>query len=247
MGEYNYKKYRAKQSTKKPFYKSKNFYKKQLNRIIICIIILAIILIFKKINTKFTNKSIEIIKDKMEYNFSIKDDGKKILDYCKKVGKLPSKIMSTFKHDDVTGQEEINKYQIPLEGKVYKKFGKTEENGEEKYNDGIDIIPENDKIVYSICDGTISKVQDKGNLGKYIIVDHGEFKAVYGHLNQLSIDEKQKVKKGEELGSLGEKNVGNGYLHLEIWEESQPIDPLTILDYNDKESFSDTIKASNSY
>ncbi len=68
---------------KKIFFKQRLNYKKQINKLFYMLIILVLILILKKINNKLTSNVIQIINKGINYEFSIKEDGKKILDYSK--------------------------------------------------------------------------------------------------------------------------------------------------------------------
>lgn len=73
-----------------------SFYRKQLNKIIICIVIVLIVLIIKKANLKFTNNIIRIVDKSINYSFDIKEDTKKVLDFVKGAVKLPNKVIETF-------------------------------------------------------------------------------------------------------------------------------------------------------
>jgi len=76
-----------------------SFYRKQLNKIIICIIIILVVLIIKKANIKFTNNIIRIVDESINYTFDIKEDTKKILDFVKGSIKIPNKVIETFNLD----------------------------------------------------------------------------------------------------------------------------------------------------
>lgn len=59
---------------------NKKIYSKQLNRTIFVLVTLLIILFIKMINHRTTNNIIEIIKKNIYYDFSLKEDGKKVKD-----------------------------------------------------------------------------------------------------------------------------------------------------------------------
>lgn len=70
----------------KRYFRSNNYYyNKQLNRIMLVLFTLLIILITKIINNKTTNSVIQIIEKNIYYDFSFKEDGKKVKDYILKV------------------------------------------------------------------------------------------------------------------------------------------------------------------
>lgn len=74
----NYNNKYKKRSKKNPFYQ------RQLNKIIIVLSILIIILIIKIFTNETTNNFIEIIKNNIYYEFSWKDDGKRVSEYIRK-------------------------------------------------------------------------------------------------------------------------------------------------------------------
>lgn len=210
----------------KKFYKDKSFYKKQLNRLIAVIIILIILMLMKKINTKFTNDVIRIVNENINYEFSFKEDGKKMLEKSKVALKLPEKIISVFKFNDDKGG-----VVLPVEGKVYKPFGELK-NSKGKYNQGIDIIPENGNNISSIGDGVVKSIEEKNSQGYYVMIKYDDYEAIYGHLNEVDISVGDTVSKGEKIGSLGDFSGGNRYLHFEIWKDGSPINPIDVVRLN---------------
>jgi len=73
-----------------------SFYRKQLNKVIACIIIVLVVLIIKKANIKLTNNIIRIVDDSINYSFNMREDTKKVLDYVKGAVKIPDKVIETF-------------------------------------------------------------------------------------------------------------------------------------------------------
>ncbi len=70
----------------KNFFKYSNgYYNKLINKMIFVLVILLIVLLIKMMNTKTTDNIINIIKKNIYYEFSIKEDGKKIKDYLVKL------------------------------------------------------------------------------------------------------------------------------------------------------------------
>lgn len=74
----------------------KSFYRKQLNKVIVCILIVLVVLIIKKANIKLTNNIIRIVNESINYSFDIKEDTKKVFDYVKGAVKIPDKVIETF-------------------------------------------------------------------------------------------------------------------------------------------------------
>ncbi len=61
------------------------YWNRQINRMIVVLITLLIILVIKLINIKTTNNIIKIIEKNIYYDFSLKEDGKKVKDYLAKI------------------------------------------------------------------------------------------------------------------------------------------------------------------
>ncbi|MBU5311214.1 hypothetical protein KQI38_04185 [Tissierella carlieri] len=64
---------------------SNGYYNKLISRMIFVLVTLLIILAIKMMNTKTTNNIIKIIEKNIYYDFSLKEDGKKVKDYLVKV------------------------------------------------------------------------------------------------------------------------------------------------------------------
>jgi len=72
--------------------------------------------------------------------------------------------------------------------------------------------------VYSIADGTIAGIWKNGNahgLGNIIVINHGEFYALYGHLKKVvPFKIGDKVKKGQVLADVGNTGYGCNYWRI---------------------------------
>jgi hypothetical protein len=64
---------------------SNGYYNKLISRMIFVLVTLLIILAIRMMNTKATNNIIKIIEKNISYDFSLKEDGKKVKDYLVKV------------------------------------------------------------------------------------------------------------------------------------------------------------------
>jgi murein DD-endopeptidase MepM/ murein hydrolase activator NlpD len=68
-------------------------------------------------------------------------------------------------------------------------------------------------------------------LGNYLVVKHGaDFYSVYAHLNEILVEKDQEVTKETIIGTVGSTGFSTGpHLHLEVINENQKINPLTVL------------------
>src|SRR5690554_222487 len=72
------------------------FLRRQIKKIIVCIIIVLAILLIKNINLKFTNNIIRIVDKSINYSFDIREDTKKVYDFILDKVKVPDKVIETF-------------------------------------------------------------------------------------------------------------------------------------------------------
>jgi murein DD-endopeptidase MepM/ murein hydrolase activator NlpD len=208
-------------NSKVPFYKNKYFYKKQLNQVIYVLTILVILLVMKRLNYSVSNNIIGIINRGINHEFSIKEDGKKIWGYAKKLSNVSKKAVEVFNIKSTV------KYPPPIDGKIYKTFGETINiKGNNSFNEGIDIIPEENKEPVAISDGVVTKIEDKGNKGYFIYVSHENMDTVYGYLTKVYVKEKDTIETGDILGTLGTNKDGNKYLRFEVWVKGKPVNPI---------------------
>ncbi len=208
-------------------FKSRLNYKRQLNRIIYVLAILILLLLLKRLNNSISSNIIEIIDNSINYKVNVKEDSKLIIDYGKKIFKLPGKALS------VLNLEDNSKYILPIEGVVYNPFGEVKYlDGSSKFNSGVDIIPNDEKEPVAIDSGLVLSIEDKKSKGYYITIKHDEIISVYGYLVKTYVNIGDEVVQGTKLGTLGTNKDGNKYLHFEIWEGENPVDPSKYIKFN---------------
>lgn len=106
-------------------------------------------------------------------------------------------------------------------GKVVRQFG---ENKNKRLNTitlnyGIDIGTKESAEVYSVAQGRISAIDWIPGYGSIVIITHkGDFRTVYGHIEEIAVAEGDVVKSGALIGKVSKSLEGN-IIHFEIWEE----------------------------
>ena len=103
---------------------------------------------------------------------------------------------------------------------------------------GIDIsVREGDPVVASAA-GIVIFSGWSTDLGNMVILFHGnDYFTFYGH-NQVNLIEKRDiVKRGDVISLAGNTGLSSGpHLHFEVWEGSNPLDPLEFFpEYKDKD------------
>lgn len=211
------------------FWKRRLYYKRQINKIIAVLIILFLLFILKIFNNSISTNIIQIIHNSTNYEFNLKKDGRKIIDYSKKILVLPEKALSVF------NSTTSSKYLPPIDGVIYNPFGETKYlDGRTSFNNGVDIIPDGDKEPVSIEKGMVKLVEDRGTKGYFVTVEHENIVSVYGYLLKAYVREGEVIEKGTKIGTLGTNKDGNKYLHFETWIEDSPKNPVEYVDFNRK-------------
>ena len=98
-----------------------------------------------------------------------------------------------------------------------------------KMHTGIDFSAAKGTPVYATGDGVIVEVNTEfGGYGKSIIIDHGfGFTSRYAHLNDFNVKRGQKIKRGDQIGSVG--NTGSAtapHVHYEVMKEGKYLNPV---------------------
>ncbi|GFN34490.1 M23 family metallopeptidase [Tepidimicrobium xylanilyticum] len=224
-----YKKSYPKYKSILSYLKRRYHYKRILNRIIAALIILIIILLLKLLNNSFSNNIIQIIYNGINYEFSLKKDGKALVTYGRKLLTLPEKTLFVFNLNNSV------KYPPPIEGVVYNPFGETIYlNGKSTFNDGVDIIPYEGKEPIAIKDGVVKSIEDRGAKGYFVTIEHEDFSTVYGYLVSIYVEKGEDIKAGTKIGTLGTNKDGNKYLHFQTIVNGSPVDPLKYIDFKGK-------------
>ena len=75
----------------------------------------------------------------------------------------------------------------------------------------------------------------KNGLGKYVKIEHpGGYTTLYGHLSEILVRDKQRIRQGAAVGLVGKTgNAGHArikpHLHFVIRKNGLPLDPLSFL------------------
>lgn len=122
---------------------------------------------------------------------------------------------------------------LPVSGQVVRNFGMTVDpvDNLERFHSGIDIAAPVGSEVRAVQDGKVKKLGDSPELGKYVLIDHGQGSyTLYGQLARASVSEGQDIKAGQAIGEVGNSgDVAGGGLHFELRENEKLVDPLSRL------------------
>lgn len=107
----------------------------------------------------------------------------------------------------------------PVEGRIVKPF-KPGSGG----NPGIDIAAAPGTPVKAAADGTVTLVSKAVDGSRIVLLRHGpSLYSVYANLGEVSVKKGDKVRQGEIIGKVADKNPST--LHFEIRKGTTPVDP----------------------
>tara|TARA_R100001143_G_scaffold63545_1_gene71645 strand:+ start:60961 stop:61806 length:846 start_codon:yes stop_codon:yes gene_type:complete len=114
----------------------------------------------------------------------------------------------------------------PVEGTITQRYSS------DRGHFGIDIAAQSDSDFVSVADGMVIEATWTMNYGYVMVLQHKEgFITIYKHASRLYKKEGDYILKGDLLGTVGNRGVlsTGSHLHLEIWKNGVPQDPLLFL------------------
>lgn len=98
-----------------------------------------------------------------------------------------------------------------------------------KLHGGVDFSAPIDTPIYAAADGYIKWVKnDKKGYGNHLLIEHGNgFQTHYAHLQLIISKERQKVVRGQQIGTVG--NTGDStapHLHYEVYCNGHRVNPI---------------------
>lgn len=115
---------------------------------------------------------------------------------------------------------------LPVEGTITQRYSS------ERGHFGIDIAAVSNRDFVSVSDGIVIEATWTINFGYIIVIQHKDgFITIYKHASKLYKEEGDFVLKGDLLGAVGNRGVlsTGSHLHLELWKNGVPQDPLLFL------------------
>ena len=103
-----------------------------------------------------------------------------------------------------------------------------------KFHAGMDFSAKIGTPIYATGDGVVKKVLSTGGYGKHVVIDHGfGYETLYGHMSGFNVKKRQKVKRGEVIGYVGNTGLSSGpHLHYEVHKNKKVMNPVNYY-YND--------------
>lgn len=131
-------------------------------------------------------------------------------------------------------------FEKPVEGEIVREYAKdsliySETLQEWTTHTGIDIKADKTTVVKAAEAGTIKSIKNDPRYGLTIVIEHDDqYQTIYSNLlTSEFVVEGEKVEKGQAIGTVGNTAVfeiaDEPHLHFEIWKDSLPVDPTTLM------------------
>lgn len=90
---------------------------------------------------------------------------------------------------------------------------------------GID-LDGNKSMIHTVMPGKVKKVGNNRAMGNYIVIEHGDFVTIYGHLSTTLVLARQYVAAGQIIGITGSTGISTGdHLHFGMKYKNVYMDP----------------------
>lgn len=237
----NYGSYGYSTQSNKSFSLDGNFILKRLMRDLIGVFILFLFVIICKLvvtpqTTAAYNYSKEFVNKTYDYKntinavkeFNFNETETKITDW---LDSIKAKITGGKTLKDRLKTDFI----LPVEGVVTSPYGERNDpfTNEKKFHYGVDLDAKEGTDVLCSSEGKVKDLGEDGQLGKYVLVDHGSgVETKYGHLSDILVKNGDALKKGEVIAKSG--NTGKStapHLHFEILYMGENKDPQQYLNF----------------
>ena len=97
---------------------------------------------------------------------------------------------------------------------------------------GIDLAGPVGTPIYATADGTVLRAGwNSGGYGNLVEIDHGRgIVTRYGHLSKMTVNEGQRVTRGQVIGRMGSTGRSTGsHLHYEVRIDDRPVNPIPFM------------------
>lgn len=104
-------------------------------------------------------------------------------------------------------------------------------HGGASHHRGVDVAAAEGSEILAAADGVVRFSGDRGGYGNTVVLDHGGgVTTLYAHASELSVEEGERVLKGQIIGRVGSTGRATGdHLHFEVRVDDRPISPTRAL------------------
>lgn len=210
-------------NTAKP---KKNYWLSRITRDLVGVLILFVVIIScKLVVTSKTqavyNYSKQIINQSYDYtNLENKFKHIDIRMFQDKITNVIEELRSKITGKETVDNKIKSEFMLPVSGVETSSFGYREDpiTKEKKFHEGVDIDVKENTEVKAAYSGRIKNCGEDEQLGKYVLIDHGDgIETKYGHLNEILVGKEDAVKKSQIIAKSGNTGKSTGpHLHFEL-------------------------------
>lgn len=98
-----------------------------------------------------------------------------------------------------------------------------------KMHTGMDFTAPKGTAIQSTGEGVVAKVEhNRSGYGNNVLIDHGfGYSTLYAHMESISVNEGQRLKKGQKIGTIGSTGSSTGpHCHYEVHFKGKPVNPV---------------------
>lgn len=118
----------------------------------------------------------------------------------------------------------------PVVGLISDGYGRRKDpiTGRSAFHRGLDLSGRRGTPIIAPADGVVVFAARSGGMGRMVRISHGfGYTTVYGHLNKILVEPGQDVRRGEQIGELGNTGRSTGpHLHYEVYVDGKSANPL---------------------
>ena len=121
---------------------------------------------------------------------------------------------------------------VPVNGILVSPYGpRFSESGEQmEMHYGIDVGADAGSPVFAAFSGTVSMVREHPDYGLTVYLEHpGNLVTIYGRVTHVTVQDGDRVNRGQEIAAVAPAPSGDSRLHFEVWQDSQPVNPEEFL------------------
>ncbi len=97
-----------------------------------------------------------------------------------------------------------------------------------RFHYGLDLSTSRGTPIHATADGIVNYAKRNGGYGNMVSINHGYgFETLYGHMSKIEVKRGQHVKRGQEIGLVGNTGRSTGsHVHYEVHINGKPVNPI---------------------
>jgi murein DD-endopeptidase MepM/ murein hydrolase activator NlpD len=209
--------------------RKKNWGATLIKQIMVCIVIVLLIIVIKKMDIAIVNEGLETFQATLSRDYTAGEIAEGAKETMAKITEIPGSISAAFRESEKklafsppTDEAAV----VSTFGEKSTYFGK-EETGFER---GMKFSSDEEMQVFSIGGGTVAEINESSQYGSYVKIIHGnDIESIYGGCSEIYVKPLEKVKKGQLIASISPEN--DGYLSFELWVDGEIADPASYIEF----------------